>query len=83
MGGLPISSSGPACGCRPPGGQYDPDKALNIGTNHWSFKPELGFSKALGPLTLELLPSLTFSPTITTSPAASISPRERALVGLG
>jgi len=43
-----------------PGGQYDPDKLVNIGTNRWSFKPELGFSKALGPLTLELLPSVTF-----------------------
>jgi len=43
-----------------PGGQYDPDKLVNIGTNRWSFRPELGFSKALGPLTLELLPSVTF-----------------------
>jgi hypothetical protein len=43
-----------------PGGQYDSDKLVNIGTNRWSFKPELGFSKALGPLTLELIPSVTF-----------------------
>lgn len=43
-----------------PGGQYDPDKLVNIGTNRWAFRPELGFSKALGPLTLELLPSVTF-----------------------
>jgi outer membrane putative beta-barrel porin/alpha-amylase len=43
-----------------PGGQYDSDKLVNIGTNRWSFKPELGLSKALGPLTLELLPSVTF-----------------------
>ena len=43
-----------------PGGQYDSDKLVNIGTNRWSFKPELGFSKALGPWTLELLPSVTF-----------------------
>jgi hypothetical protein len=43
-----------------PGGQYDSDKLVNIGTNRWSFKPELGFSKALGPLTLELLPSVIF-----------------------
>jgi hypothetical protein len=43
-----------------PGGQYDSDKAVNIGSNRWSFKPELGFSKALGPLTLELLPAVTF-----------------------
>ena len=27
---------------------------MNIGTNRWSIKPELGLSKALGPLTLEL-----------------------------
>ncbi|MGZ3391574.1 MAG: transporter, partial [Isosphaeraceae bacterium] len=43
-----------------PGGQYDSDKLVNIGSNRWSFKPELGFSKALGPLTLELVPSVMF-----------------------
>lgn len=32
----------------PPLGQYDSDKLLNIGTNRWSFKPELGVSKAWG-----------------------------------
>ena len=36
-----------------PAGQYDSTKLVNIGTNRWSFKPELGVSKALGPLTLE------------------------------
>lgn len=36
-----------------PLGQYDPSKFLNIGTNRWSFNPELGISKALGDLTLE------------------------------
>ena len=35
-------------------GQYDADKGVNIGTNRWSIKPELGLSKAFGPLTLEL-----------------------------
>jgi hypothetical protein len=44
----------------PPLGQYDADKLVNIGTNRWFFKPELGISKALGPLTLELTTGVTF-----------------------
>jgi hypothetical protein len=43
-----------------PLGQYDSSKLLNIGTNRWSFKPELGVSKAWGPLILELIPAITF-----------------------
>ena len=29
----------------PPLGQYDPTKVINLGTNRWSFKPELGLSQ--------------------------------------
>jgi hypothetical protein len=36
-----------------PGGQYDPNKLVNVGTNRWSIKPELGISKVWGPLTAE------------------------------
>lgn len=36
-----------------PLGQYDPDRLVNIGTNRWSFRPQVGISKALGPWTLE------------------------------
>ncbi len=43
-----------------PGGQYDSSKLLNIGTNRWSVKPEVGISKALGPVTLELTTAVTF-----------------------
>jgi len=43
-----------------PTGHYDSDKLVNIGTNRWSVKPELGISKTFGPLTLELEPSVTF-----------------------
>jgi hypothetical protein len=43
-----------------PVGQYDRDKAVNIGTNRWFVKPELGVSKALGPWTLELSMASTF-----------------------
>jgi len=45
---------------RAPLGQYDSDKLVNIGTNRWSFQPEIGISKTLGPLTLELDTSATF-----------------------
>ena len=31
-----------------PLGQYDDDKLLNIGTNRWSLKPEMGISQSLG-----------------------------------
>jgi Putative MetA-pathway of phenol degradation len=43
-----------------PLGQYDDSKLLNLGSNRWSFKPELGISKAWGPWTLEVAPSVTF-----------------------
>jgi hypothetical protein len=36
-----------------PLGQYDSNKLANIGTNRWSFKPEVGISQALGRWTLE------------------------------
>ena len=42
-----------------PVGQYDPSRVVNLGTNRWYFKPEVGASKALGPLTLELMTSAT------------------------
>jgi hypothetical protein len=31
-----------------PFGQYDPSKLVNIGSNRWSFKPELGLSQPVG-----------------------------------
>ncbi|MDD1605572.1 MAG: transporter [Methylococcaceae bacterium] len=36
-----------------PTGQYNPEKLVNLGTNRWYIKPEIGISKAWGPLTTE------------------------------
>jgi hypothetical protein len=36
-----------------PLGQYDDTRVVNLGTNRWSFKPEVGVSVPLGPWTLD------------------------------
>jgi hypothetical protein len=43
-----------------PFGQYDGERLVNLGTNRWSFKPETGFSKALGKFLLEATAAATF-----------------------
>ncbi|MDF7822891.1 transporter [Pontiellaceae bacterium B12227] len=43
-----------------PLGQYDNSKLVNIGQNRWSITPELGMSKTLGPLILEVAGSVSF-----------------------
>lgn len=40
--------------------QYDPDRLVNIGTNRFTFKPELGISKTFGSLFLELSAGAAF-----------------------
>jgi hypothetical protein len=46
-----------------PWSQYDETRLVNIGTHRWSFKPELGISKTVGPWTLELSAAVTFFTT--------------------
>jgi hypothetical protein len=43
-----------------PSGEYMPSKLVNIGTNRWSFKTELGVSKAVAPWTFEAAAGATF-----------------------
>ena len=39
----------------PPLGQYDPTKLINLGTNRWSFKPEVGVSRTYGKWVVEAM----------------------------
>jgi len=44
----------------PPLGQYDENRIVNIASNRWTFKPEIGMSKAAGPWIAELKLGATF-----------------------
>ncbi|MDB4581599.1 transporter [Draconibacterium sp.] len=46
-----------------PLGQYDQERLVNIGTNRFAFRPELGMSKTFGNLILELAGGATFYTT--------------------
>jgi len=43
-----------------PWSQYDDTRVVNIGTNRWAFKPQIGISKAVEAWTLELTGAVTF-----------------------
>ena len=44
----------------PPLGQYDSTKLINLGTNRWSFKPEVGVSQAYGKWVVEAMAGVWF-----------------------
>jgi Putative MetA-pathway of phenol degradation len=44
----------------PPFGQYDPTKLINLGTNRWSLKPEVGLSRGYGQWVVEAMAGAWF-----------------------
>jgi len=42
-----------------PTGQYDPSKLINIGTNRWAFKTEVGFVQVIGPWAIDAYAGVT------------------------
>jgi hypothetical protein len=62
-----------------PTGQYDPSKLINIGSNRWSVKPELGVSKVWGRWYAELYGGVWFFGTNTSFYGGSV--REQAPIG--
>ncbi len=44
----------------PPLGEYDAAKLINLGTNRWSFKPEIGVSRAFGQWIVEAMAGAWF-----------------------
>jgi hypothetical protein len=44
----------------PPLGQYDDTKLVNLGNNRWFVRPDIGISKAWGPVTLEFSTGVFF-----------------------
>jgi hypothetical protein len=50
----PETTLGASIAVTAPLGQYDPVKLINLGTNRWACKPELGFSQPVGDWTFEL-----------------------------
>ena len=60
---LPRSMLGVRLKVLAPTGKYDPTLLINVGTNRWAFKPELGYTRRAGPVTLDMYAGVWFFTT--------------------
>ena len=60
---LPRSMLGASVKVLAPTGKYDPTLLINVGTNRWAFKPELGYTRRAGPVTLDMYAGMWFFTT--------------------
>ena len=56
----PRTAIGASLTVAPPLGQYDPLKLVNLGSNRWSFRPEVGISHPAGRWTIDAYTSVAF-----------------------
>jgi hypothetical protein len=75
----PTTILGVSVGVAAPTGQYDRSKLINVGSNRWSIKPEIGVSKTVGPWYVEVYGGAWFFGTNTDFFGGSI--REQAPLG--
>lgn len=59
----PETTLGASVTVQAPLGQYDASKLVNLGTNRWAFRAELGFSQPVGPWRFELCTGAWFFTT--------------------
>lgn len=52
-GWTPTTTVGVSLSMKAPTGQYDSEKLINIGTNRWAFKPEIGLVHPMGPFAID------------------------------
>jgi len=57
------TSIGASVSISAPFGQYDPSKLINLGTNRWAYKPEVGLTQPLGDWVFELYAGVWFFQT--------------------